>query len=206
MCGNTIQNIPGGRLQSGGIKSCGCLRGKCLIKHGESVKNKRTAEYVVFIGAKNRCQNPNNPNFHNYGGRGIEFRFSSFDEFFEELGRRPSPDHSVDRIDVNGHYEKGNVRWATRKEQNRNRTDNHWITIGDKTLTIVQWSEITEISSVTICARIKYGWCEPCAVTLPRYHKCPHRPQAGPTKEEIELVEKEAAADFEAWCYLNEVV
>src|SRR6267143_733283 len=79
-------------------------------------------EYLAFQNAKYRCTNPDNNSYENYGGRGIEFRFSSFAEFFAEVGSRPSPEHSIDRFpDNDGHYEKGNVRWATIHQQLNNR-------------------------------------------------------------------------------------
>jgi hypothetical protein len=80
-----------------------------------------TVEYHAYIGARSRCRNPKNDSYDKYGGRGIEFRFSSFEQFFAELGPRPGPEYSVDRIDNEGHYEMGNVRWATLSEQNLNR-------------------------------------------------------------------------------------
>jgi hypothetical protein len=73
------------------------------------------------MSARQRCTNPNHVSYKNYGGRGIEFRFESFKEFIEEIGLRPSPELTLDRIDNDGHYEAGNVRWATRLEQNSNR-------------------------------------------------------------------------------------
>lgn len=73
------------------------------------------------MGAKGRCTNPNNPSYKDYGARGIEFRFNSFQEFLNEVGRRPSSQHSLDRIDNNGHYAKGNLRWADKKAQANNR-------------------------------------------------------------------------------------
>jgi hypothetical protein len=80
-----------------------------------------TPEYYACFDAKYRCTNPKDKYWKDYGGRGIEFRFTSFEEFFAELGTRPTPAHSLDRIDNNGHYEPGNVRWATKAEQNANR-------------------------------------------------------------------------------------
>jgi len=82
-------------------------------------KEKRI-EYMAFYRAKDRCTNPKNKSWKYYGGRGIKFRFASFEEFFRELGPRPKG-FVLDRKDNEGHYEKGNVRWATRSESNRNK-------------------------------------------------------------------------------------
>ena len=79
-----------------------------------------TPEEIAYRHAKSRCQNPKHKQWDDYGGRGIEFRFTCFGEFFLELGFRPGPEYSLDRKDNNGHYELGNVRWATKAEQNAN--------------------------------------------------------------------------------------
>jgi hypothetical protein len=86
-------------------------------RHGDS----DSPEYRTYYGAKARCTNPNGPGWEYYGGRGIEFRFTSYEQFLAELGRKPGPEYSLDRIDVNGHYEPGNVRWAAPTEQVHNR-------------------------------------------------------------------------------------
>lgn len=81
--------------------------------------------YRIMNGAKNRCSNPNSVAFHNYGGRGVQFVFTSPTEaakwVLDNLGPRPSEEHSIDRIDNDRHYEPGNLRWATRQEQGRNK-------------------------------------------------------------------------------------
>lgn len=91
----------------------------------------RTPEYWSFMDAKHRCQNPNAQGWKNYGGRGIEFRFNTFEEFYEHVGPRLSNEHSLDRIDVNGHYEKGNLRWTTLDVQLANRRCSHRHEPGD---------------------------------------------------------------------------
>jgi hypothetical protein len=102
-------------LKSGHSQSCGCAR----TTHGKAGKG-AAPEYRSYWAAWTRCTNPKHHNFRHYGGRGIEFRFDSFEAFFAELGQRPKG-KTLDRIDVNGHYEPGNVRWATAKEQIANR-------------------------------------------------------------------------------------
>jgi hypothetical protein len=80
-------------------------------------------EFEVWSGAKRRCTDPTRHDYANYGGRGIEMRLT-YAEFLAEVGPRPSPAYSIDRIDTDGHYEAGNLRWATRVEQRNNRRNN----------------------------------------------------------------------------------
>jgi len=75
---------------------------------------------LIYRWAKSRCQNPRVASYHNYGGRGIQFKFTSFDDFISEIGSRPIG-YTLDRINNEGHYELGNIRWASRQEQNKNR-------------------------------------------------------------------------------------
>jgi hypothetical protein len=83
---------------------------------------KYTPEYRAYMNAKTRCENPNDTKRWNlYGGRGIKFKFKSIEEFLNHVGPKPTPQHMLDRIDSNGHYEIGNVRWATVHEQMLNR-------------------------------------------------------------------------------------
>jgi hypothetical protein len=92
------------------------VHGHQSVKHNLS----ESPEYDAYHNALRHCTNPKDKKWKNYGGRGIEFRFINFEQFFAEVGPRPSPTHSLDRKNNNGHYEPGNIRWATRSEQQRN--------------------------------------------------------------------------------------
>jgi len=111
-------------LRYGYVKSCGCLR----TRHGHAAR--RSREYCAFYDARSRCTNPKSDNFRFYGGRGIRFRFASFKEFLAEIGPCPSPAHTLDRINPDGNYERGNVRWATWEEQRANMRHNNQFTAG----------------------------------------------------------------------------
>lgn len=92
------------------------------MSHKQNLAAQHRQEYLAFQNAKYRCENPKNKSYPDYGQRGIKFSFSSFAEFFAEVGPRPSPEHSLDRFPNNdGNYEKGNIRWATRVEQASNK-------------------------------------------------------------------------------------
>lgn len=103
-------------------------RGEYIPLHRKYVRKQKTyptkaqapVEYQAYSNAKARCTNPNHQSFHRYGGRGIEFRFTSFEHFWKCLGNTPKG-LTLERIDNNGHYEVGNVEWATFEEQARNR-------------------------------------------------------------------------------------
>ena len=92
------------------------------FKHGEYTRSLGASiERRAYSNAKNRATNPKYRAYHRYGGRGIEFRFENYEDFLDCVGRRPSDKHSLDRINNDGHYERGNLRWATQTEQVRNR-------------------------------------------------------------------------------------
>jgi hypothetical protein len=120
-CGN-ITVVAGNDLRKGTTKSCGCWhKDNPYTKHGHVVDGKLSPEYEAWLGMKRRCSYPGATGYKYYGGRGIKVCFNSFESFFADVGPRTSPEHSIDRINVNGNYEPGNVRWSTRSEQQQNK-------------------------------------------------------------------------------------
>ena len=114
-------------LQGGKQTSCGCRKDQLTAarntKHGLAKRGHLPPEYATWQNMKRRCLDPTHDAYGYYGGRGIRIApqwLDDFEQFFRDLGPRPTPGHSLDRRDVNGHYEPGNCRWATRKEQRAN--------------------------------------------------------------------------------------
>lgn len=151
---------------------CGCkFREKCGIahrKHGDS--NGRAPEYGVWWAMIQRCEDKLNSHYKYYGGRGIrvcqEWR-SSYSAFLNDMGRRPSDEHSIDRYpDNNGNYEPGNCRWATPYEQSANRRNVIHVTLGDLTLSVAEWCRrLRIVASGTAYFRIRHGWTPEKAVS-----------------------------------------
>lgn len=134
------------------------------------VSERRAApEYSAWSALVRRCTNPNNPCYRDYGGRGISVcaEWRSYDRFLLDVGKRPSPKHSIDRIDNNGDYEPGNVRWATQSEQNRNTRRTRYITAFGKTQTLGDWAREVGIAQQTLIARLDYrNWPIELALSL----------------------------------------
>jgi len=155
-CGNYTRVVTGD-LTTGHTQSCGCYLQEQSLKSRTKHQDCSSAKYRSFHSAKNRCNNPNNQDFYSYGKRGVEFRFKSYEEFLMEVGRKPSPKHSLDRINVNGHYEIGNCRWATVIQQGRNKRRCRKITINHVTRHLSEWITIYKQLPTTVYHRIKNG-------------------------------------------------
>lgn len=166
-CG-TIVTVRGTHLVGNKIKSCGCWKKQMMTDRNYVHGRSDTVEYDTWAHMGSRCNNSNDEKYDSYGGRGVRLLYASFSEFYADIGPRPSPQHSVDRIDNSGHYEKGNCRWATPIEQSRNRRSNRSISHNGLTKTIVEWAEKTGIKAGTIAARIDvYKWSVHDALTTP---------------------------------------
>lgn len=149
-------------------------------KHGEGSRGKITPEYRAWQHMKNRCLNPRADQRRQYQDRGImvwEGWVHDFPAFLAHVGRRPSPQHSLDRIDNNGSYVPGNVRWATQPEQCSNTRMNCWITYHGRTQTRSQWADELGIQRSTLYLRLKAGW--PLERALQRHHTVKYQRRAG---------------------------
>jgi hypothetical protein len=167
-CGNTIVRC----LQSlKNSSSCGCMIGKTNITHNESYrKGKGTSkEYSIWNSMMNRCNNPNNQSYKRYGARGIKVcrDWHTYENFLQDMGRCPSNEYSIDRIDNLKGYSKENCRWATAKDQARNRSSTMYATAFNQTKAVAEWAEIYGIKYYTLRKRILDGMNIENALTKP---------------------------------------
>ena len=164
-CG-TVSEVSQSTLRSGGSKSCGCLKSI----HGEARNRHNSLTYCCWRGMKERCRSPKCPGYKDYGGRGIQVcqRWQeSYPAFLSDMGPIPDQGYSIERVNNNGHYEPGNCRWATMKEQGRNKRNNRLVTAEEVTLCVSEWAERKGIDARTIVSRLRAGWDEARSVTEP---------------------------------------
>jgi hypothetical protein len=130
----------------------------------------RSSEYITWNNMLQRCTNPKKDSYLRYGGRGIKVckRWLKFKNFVADMGIKPSPAHSIERINNSKGYCPSNCRWATRYEQRRNMRMNHWITFKGKTMCLADWARELGIWYMTLHGRLARGWSVADAFTLPR--------------------------------------
>lgn len=133
-CGNE-KIVSGNLLKGGKVQSCGCLSPGYRVRHDPI--------YLAWSSMIGRCSYPKTNGYRNYGGRGITVceRWHKFENFLADVGEHPGHGFTLDRIDVNGNYEPGNIRWSTLKAQANNRRNNVYITYQGETKTLTEWCE-----------------------------------------------------------------
>lgn len=161
-------------LVSGRTQSCGCISSEAAIKRNWKHGQTDTPEYWIWCGMIKRCTYAKDNAYRFYGALGIkvaeEWRGpEGFVAFLRHVGPRPSPQHSIDRFpNQKGNYEPGNVRWATMKEQQRNRKSNRMITLHGKTKSLIEWIESGgTVSRGTFYKRVRNGLSVERALTEP---------------------------------------
>jgi hypothetical protein len=165
-CG-TQRAVRGDHLRGGRSPSCGCMTKERMTTHGMY----KASEYFAWNNMLRRCEEPDHPEFKNYGARGIAVcdAWHSFEAFFADVGARPSSAHSLDRIDNNGPYNPSNCRWATAQQQSDNRRSNQLLTLHGRTMTITKWAKEVGVNPTTIKQRLRCGWPLQRALTEPAH-------------------------------------
>lgn len=171
--GNEIE-ANGHDIRNGNTSSCGCLQKQrvreALITHGQTASGRWTPEYRAWAGMIDRCRNPAYEHYEYYGGKGIQVceRWrNSFAAFFLDMGLRPGKGYSIDRVDNDKNYEPGNCRWATQREQTRNKSNNVYITHNGETMILTDWSERLGIDRHRLRRRLLGGMTFEEAISKP---------------------------------------
>lgn len=166
------KRINAGNIASGKSRSCGCRVAERARERMRTHGMKESPEYVAWCNAKARCHRKTHPRYAEWGGRGISMcdRWrESFESFLADMGPRPSPGHSIDRIDGSRWYEPGNCRWATAKVQSTNRPSwTNTITFDGRTQTITEWAAEVGIARKSLYDRLAIGWTVERAMTAPK--------------------------------------
>lgn len=172
-CGNYVEkqivNI-NRSIKGGYTPSCGCLTSQ--LRSGASRRHGMT-DHPVWLAWKcmlERCERTSHLSWDNYGGRGISVcsEWHVFENFFKDMGKEWRPTLSLDRIDNNGSYAPDNCRWATRKQQGRNKRNNIIISANGKTMTLPEWAEQIGISKRTLYSRKYSGWADDRIINQPK--------------------------------------
>ena len=160
-CGNVVQ-VESATLSGLKQQSCGCIMLGMVrhVKHGHTQKNKHSSTYTAWSNMKQRCTNPLNRKYKNYGLRGIEICpewLDSFETFAEEMGEKPDG-MTLERKDVNKGYSKSNCCWADAKTQANNKTSSRLLTHDGKTMTVAEWADHLGIKFATLRMRLHRNW------------------------------------------------
>lgn len=159
ICG-TVCVVTTNNLNTGHTISCGCggrVSDKLFSVYGKFSGEKIPEEYYCWAAMKSRCYNDKNASYKDYGGRGIVVCgrwLNSFENFVNDMGRRPSLDHSIDRIDNNGNYTPKNCKWSTSSEQSNNTRRNKIIEFDGKSMTLTQWGNFLGINPRTLRSKL----------------------------------------------------
>ncbi len=166
-CGKEII-VSSTHLQSGKTQSCGCLNIDKITKHGHNKNGKQSKTYIVWSHMIQRCTNAYCKEYRYYGSRGIKVckRWLKFENFLKDMGEAPDR-YQIDRIENNKGYYTENCQWVTKKQQMRNKRDNHLITFEGKTRCMAEWSEIFNINYNTLQYRLNHRWSIQKALITP---------------------------------------
>ena len=168
---HTLRVVNGGSLRQGKSTSCGCLKIENRLKCKDVHKHTGERIYRIWLDMKQRCTNPKNTYYSNYGGRGIKpcyEWYNSFMKFYNwSISNGYQDNLTLDRIDGNKGYSPDNCRWISRKAQANNTRTNIILDFNGESHTMAEWSDILNISYMALCHRIERGWSIERALTSP---------------------------------------
>lgn len=163
-CGQSVP-VVGYNLTNGASTNCGCKRKETVsalrLKHGHSLgPGKISPEYRSWFNAKTRVGNPKFKGWHRYGGRGLAMSkewSSNFATFLRDMGLKPTPRHTLERVDNNRGYEKGNCVWALPPQQQRNRSTNIWLEFNGRRMVLKDWAKELGRTEYWLSRRVRLG-------------------------------------------------
>lgn len=167
-CGSQVialsSNVKGGKS-----RSCGCLQRKLVAERVTTHGMTNTHEHMIWQGMIQRCKNPRHVSYKNYRARGITVceRWLSFENFFADMGLKPTPAHTVERLDNNKGYSPENCKWATRDEQAKNTRRNRMLTCNGLTMCMAEWIKRLGAPRGRIEGRLQRGWSVERALSTP---------------------------------------
>ena len=185
-CGNTATPTVGA-LEKGRTVSCGCYSLEAFTQRVTKHNMSRSRLYHKWTNIISRCEYTKNQHYVHYGGRGITVcdRWRNFENFLADMGPRPGPEYSIERIDNDLGYSPENCKWATRSQQNENTRRNHILEYEGEQLTISQWAKRQELTVAALNGRLRLGWNIKDALTTPvkEYKHRQEIPPAIPMKQ-----------------------
>jgi hypothetical protein len=177
---SVVKTVAASSLRTGESQSCGCLHRDNSAERLRTIATKHgmhnTPEYFRWISMKLRCTCVTHQAYADYGGRGIKVCkrwLDSFEHFREDMGPQPSKHHTLERIDNDGDYKPGNVKWATRREQAQNRRNSVSLTIDGVTKPLTVWCKYDRSLEGRVRYRLNQGWSDKEALLTPSSRKKP---------------------------------
>lgn len=162
-CGK-ITRITTGNLRQGRSTSCGCNKSKSIslnrARHGETRGGVLTAEFRAWSGMKDRCENPSAEKYPRYGGRGIKVceKWQKYENFLSDMGRKPTPKHSIERVDNDKGYDPDNCIWATAEVQANNKSTTRILVFEGRSQSLTQWAREFGIKRSAMRRLVRNGW------------------------------------------------
>lgn len=158
------------------------------MKHGNARRGAKTPEYNVWVLIRQRCLNPDDPSYVNYGGRGVRIcqRWETFENFLKDMGTRPAPNYTVERKNNDGNYSPRNCVWKPRSEQSRNRRTTFWFEASGERLCLAELARRNSMKPAVLNGRLRRGWSLGEALSTPLLprgvgHR-PSRPDQRPSR------------------------